>query len=123
MSPAWISSSDLARVARRHDDIEQPGLDALEDDPAAFAEATKPASSSSTTRGEETKPRPLKPAFYAVCPFHTPGLKVRNTAVLHQGDAFVFREHEKWVGGHRVRCPGSGTEWSEEACGPREART
>lgn len=117
----WISSADLARIARRHERIEQDGFDALEDDPAAFAAATKPATSSSIARGEQTKAKPVKAAFYAVCPLHTPGLKVRNTAVIRDGKRFIFRDHLKWIGGHGQKCPGSGTEWSEDTAGPRQA--
>lgn len=96
-----ISASEIARIAKRHDDIPQDALPVAE----------VPARDASDDEGAKTKaPKSVR---WKQCPHHTPSGKKQLTGLVLDGSSLVFREHRKSIGKFLVRCPGSGKEWIE----------
>jgi len=98
MSTPKISRGDLARIAKRHDQIDQDAL------PIDVTD-TRPGG------GEQVVKSPKSIAF-ARCPHHVADGTGRNGGltglIALNRDQLVFRDHNKRIGSVTILCPGSG---------------
>lgn len=98
-----ITPAELARIRKRHADLPQDEL--LSVDAATAAKPPKPAQ--------------VAAVKWVKCPRHHAGR--RTGLVPGPDDTLVFREHHKWIGKHRVICPGSGQVWTDPTKGTTNA--